>query len=116
MLRYVVVLSSSFFLFSSRRRHTRCALVTGVQTCALPISEPEITQAKAEQEEQRYGCQPSEEPPWHRADAALRPQEEEQQTKACQSQHVRGIGSDFSVLQRQPDLEVEQHGRDRCRT
>src|SRR3546814_6895437 len=28
----------SYFLFSSRRRHTRCALVTGVQTCALPIS------------------------------------------------------------------------------
>src|SRR3546814_3356945 len=25
------------FLFSSRRLHTRCALVTGVQTCALPI-------------------------------------------------------------------------------
>src|SRR3546814_7444899 len=33
-----------FFIcfFSSRRRHTRCALVTGVQTCALPIS-PRIT-------------------------------------------------------------------------
>src|SRR3546814_20766827 len=30
------ILSYSFF-FSSRRRHTRCALVTGVQTCALPI-------------------------------------------------------------------------------
>src|SRR3546814_4727925 len=29
-----------FFFFSSRRRHTRCALVTGVQTCALPISGP----------------------------------------------------------------------------
>src|SRR3546814_7658846 len=26
------------FFFSSRRRHTRCALVTGVQTCALPIT------------------------------------------------------------------------------
>src|SRR3546814_2787608 len=26
-----------FWFFSSRRRHTRCALVTGVQTCALPI-------------------------------------------------------------------------------
>src|SRR3546814_5348923 len=26
-----------FFFFSSNRRHTRCALVTGVQTCALPI-------------------------------------------------------------------------------
>src|SRR3546814_10745104 len=28
------------FFFSSRRRHTRCALVTGVQTCALPIFRP----------------------------------------------------------------------------
>src|SRR3546814_8356169 len=28
----------AWFFFSSRRRHTRCALVTGVQTCALPIS------------------------------------------------------------------------------
>src|SRR3546814_1781351 len=30
-----------YFFFSSRRRHTRCALVTGVQTCALPICRPE---------------------------------------------------------------------------
>src|SRR5881628_90768 len=30
--------SISFFFFSSRRRHTRCQSVTGVQTCALPIS------------------------------------------------------------------------------
>src|SRR3546814_1087589 len=30
------------FFFSSRRRHTRCALVTGVQTCALPISLVDI--------------------------------------------------------------------------
>src|SRR3546814_2827127 len=28
---------SHLFFFSSRRRHTSCALVTGVQTCALPI-------------------------------------------------------------------------------
>src|SRR3546814_9244950 len=34
--RYVYIF---IFFFSSRRRHTRCALVTGVQTCALPISE-----------------------------------------------------------------------------
>src|SRR6059058_6594204 len=27
-----------FFFFSSRRRHPRCRYVTGVQTCALPIS------------------------------------------------------------------------------
>src|SRR3546814_15580988 len=32
-----MVLVDYYFFFSSRRRHTRCALVTGVQTCALPI-------------------------------------------------------------------------------
>src|SRR3546814_19411872 len=43
------------FFFSSRRRHTRCALVTGVQTCALPISnhcsvpETNTTRAKEQQ-------------------------------------------------------------------
>src|SRR3546814_8971641 len=31
-----------FFFFSSRRRHTRCALVTGVQTCALPIFKIQV--------------------------------------------------------------------------
>src|SRR3546814_6376295 len=31
------MLCINFFFFSSRRRHTSCALVTGVQTCALPI-------------------------------------------------------------------------------
>src|SRR3546814_265705 len=31
------------FFFSSRRRHTRCALVTGVQTCALPICGLELS-------------------------------------------------------------------------
>src|SRR3546814_7068461 len=36
ILTYSVVYC--LFFFSSRRRHTRCALVTGVQTCALPIS------------------------------------------------------------------------------
>src|SRR3546814_2679844 len=38
------------FFFSSRRRHTRCALVTGVQTCALPISSP---RSKGEKESMR---------------------------------------------------------------
>src|SRR3546814_10343827 len=31
------------FFFSSRRRHTSCALVTGVQTCALPICSASIS-------------------------------------------------------------------------
>src|SRR3546814_1421908 len=34
----LLVVCDFYFFFSSRRRHTRCALVTGVQTCALPIS------------------------------------------------------------------------------
>src|SRR3546814_9744740 len=42
-LSYVIydnVYRISVFFFSSRRRHTICALVTGVQTCALPIYPP----------------------------------------------------------------------------
>src|SRR3546814_8218889 len=35
----VMVYCCLCFFFSSRRRHTMCALVTGVQTCALPIFE-----------------------------------------------------------------------------
>src|SRR3546814_7423579 len=34
---HAVYVLNLFFFFSSRRRHTRFALVTGVQTCALPI-------------------------------------------------------------------------------
>src|SRR3546814_9205619 len=37
---YYIAICYNFFFFSSRRRHTRCALVTGVQTCALPIYHP----------------------------------------------------------------------------
>src|SRR3546814_1083130 len=33
----MVIVEQNVLFFSSRRRHTRCALVTGVQTCALPI-------------------------------------------------------------------------------
>src|SRR3546814_5165148 len=39
------------FFFSSRRRHTRCALVTGVQTCALPISQRRQQPEGREQQE-----------------------------------------------------------------
>src|SRR3546814_14310199 len=39
--RHIAVACVLLLFFSSRRRHTRCALVTGVQTCALPISVAE---------------------------------------------------------------------------
>src|SRR3546814_1549455 len=45
----IVQYRGAFFLFSSRRRHTRCALVTGVQTCALPIFAREWHEANAPQ-------------------------------------------------------------------
>src|SRR3546814_6553559 len=38
MLLVILYMYLVFVFFSSRRRHTRFALVTGVQTCALPIS------------------------------------------------------------------------------
>src|SRR3546814_9107667 len=54
-----------FFFFSSRRRHTSCALVTGVQTCALPISAlaraaplPQAEEALHEQAQQEPVPQP----------------------------------------------------------
>src|SRR3546814_19542892 len=44
-------MSDCSFLFSIRRRHTRCALVTGVQTCALPIYGADIAQNDGEDPE-----------------------------------------------------------------
>src|SRR3546814_4059492 len=47
---FVYLCHLSFFVFfSSRRRHTRCALVTGVQTCALPICLPVILRPRGEE-------------------------------------------------------------------
>src|SRR3546814_3691321 len=49
------------FFFASRRRHTRCALVTGVQTCALPICTEhpmighDLTQAGGGRAMMQYG-------------------------------------------------------------
>src|SRR3546814_5053456 len=39
-----------YLFFSSRRRHTRCALVTGVQTCALPIYRQRDRRQRAAQQ------------------------------------------------------------------
>src|SRR3546814_16054632 len=54
---HLLVLTKLFccgcFFFSSRRRHTRCALVTGVQTCALPISAS-ATRSSTEAEAQTF--------------------------------------------------------------
>src|SRR3546814_1840744 len=59
-----------FFFFSSRRRHTRCALVTGVQTCALPILKAQLapTLKMAELFYTENGVPISEDKTWDYAD------------------------------------------------
>src|SRR3546814_20112885 len=52
--RSIVRISILAFFFSSRRRHTRCALVTGVQTCALPILINRFAQRVADREHLDY--------------------------------------------------------------
>src|SRR3546814_1761012 len=47
-----------WLFFSSRRRHTRCALVTGVQTCALPISGGEVRAERGDVVEHGGACGP----------------------------------------------------------
>src|SRR3546814_17629911 len=84
------------FFFSSRRRHTRCALVTGVQTCALPIwgssicnvTSPRLT---ASVTESRNEAQPEKAAPLGpvRGEAARR---STQASMAC-ADHCREIGS-----------------------
>src|SRR3546814_9249435 len=51
---WVFVLFTFLFFFSSRRRHTRCALVTGVQTCALPIFCRAVARRQAWHQLRRY--------------------------------------------------------------
>src|SRR3546814_13804548 len=52
---FILLLFFCLFFLSSRRRHTRCALVTGVQTCALPISTPCSIQSPEGLKRGRYG-------------------------------------------------------------
>src|SRR3546814_20439774 len=60
MLLYMMILrwvsSLEWFFFASRRRHTRCALVTGVQTCALPILLLRIGGRACARGRKRSGC------------------------------------------------------------
>src|SRR3546814_2929125 len=56
------------FVFSSRRRHTICALVTGVQTCALPIFQD--TRGTPAYVQPKYGAAlPAPREQWQEADS-----------------------------------------------
>src|SRR3546814_2979974 len=62
----------SLFFFASRRRHTRCALVTGVQTCALPIF-PRVGAAEVDDLERDVADQLAVEPVLHEPGGELVP-------------------------------------------
>src|SRR3546814_7546535 len=55
MVYYLCSVEVVVFFFSSRRRHTRCALVTGVQTCALPICDEGALEHAVQLPAQRAG-------------------------------------------------------------
>src|SRR3546814_17620724 len=66
------------YFLSSRRRHTRCALVTGVQTCALPILASSSASA--------IGSYPSGQMPWPNITATQLGRSEERRVgKECVS-------------------------------
>src|SRR3546814_2372077 len=80
-----------FFFFSSRRRHTRCALVTGVQTCALPICRrrrrhPILSEASAEQPRRLSDAERAGRPSLYRQGA----QPEETGGDLCQAAQAAG--------------------------
>src|SRR3546814_8081956 len=95
LLSTMSVMGAGFF-FSSRRRHTRCALVTGVQTCALPISGKPARAASRVRRVSRQGHEPARAPPADRlrrngvgpddAGAVVR------QTRALTGGQIRKIG------------------------
>src|SRR3546814_4966182 len=87
-----------FFFFSSRRRHTRCALVTGVQTCALPISS--AARARVEQAERAV----------HEADAAYQSRVSARDSAKAQLDMIRplvehGIEPRMTLVQMQRSEE-----------
>src|SRR3546814_1989630 len=72
------------FFFSSRRRHTRCALVTGVQTCALPICSMMPAMSQAKPGDRKPPLRPDAPQPIRRASTSTR-SEERRVGKECVS-------------------------------
>src|SRR3546814_14553550 len=80
------------FFFSSRRRHTRCALVTGVQTCALPIfpTEPEAVEGTSVEP----GHVRSDRPPLCTGDIFELVQHQEQRRRPLHRSEERRVGKE----------------------
>src|SRR3546814_9776628 len=95
------------FFFSSRRRHTRCALVTGVQTCALPISDGQRVRIGG-QATHRFAMGDTS----HRLTVAV--EDEFERLKASDSQYFGA--TDQRRTRETASLVAEWRGRDRKST
>src|SRR3546814_1036354 len=84
------------FFFSSRRRHTRCALVTGVQTCALPIYSSGIEPCHLLRAHDK------------RDPAAAAVDRVERRIKRCAARGARILAADRR-LEPQPRIRMEDH-------
>src|SRR3546814_16315567 len=91
------------FFFSSRRRHTRCALVTGVQTCALPISYR--PQGPLDWIEAGFGA-------WARHGVAIDPRDHDRQRRA---EWTRPWDDDYEEVRAEsPEYFTEEDDRERA--
>src|SRR3546814_20425971 len=101
-----------FFFFSSRRRHTRCALVTGVQTCALPI----LVLATKRATEREPGL-PIGEATLQRGVAALPDRRPLDRERGFDHQCGRGVpgGVERQLSAHLPHMRVPTIGRASCR-
>src|SRR3546814_7944716 len=100
-----------FFFFSSRRRHTRCALVTGVQTCALPIYFAFGRKVLA-----IVGGDPDQDPPLTERPCLIGSERESRdvvQRRAQRQRHVfkgAGLSGLVQFVQRNRRIEAERPG------
>src|SRR3546814_3979331 len=93
------------FFFSSRRRHTRCALVSGVQTCALPILRASMKKCPGICANSVSRCSTKQ----------RRPGNERHHAHAT-NEHVQAINSAMDVMmERDPNVIVMEIGRASCR-
>src|SRR3546814_13801664 len=120
------------FFFSSRRRHTRCALVTGVQTCALPISpagahedwstfeKVKLLRRKAERppiEQHRHSAGRSGvDAPKKEIQAWSRPMAEFDVERQGAEAELRDKGSRLRDIRRSDERRVGSEGGRTCRT
>src|SRR3546814_5738509 len=90
-----------YCLLSSRRRHTRCALVTGVQTCALPICEDDLATADLAEVDDRAVARD--------VPGRLQPLRSGEARAWRQADPVRqvGVGDTAAALQLRQDVDID---------